>query len=82
MKIPEPYVDIKILTRSGNCNHTKSVTGMLAITSIGVIVHHCPQSIITRVAEKLTIIAAVDMNNVERPMINFVGKDKRKSSSV
>ena len=81
-KIPEPYVDTKILTRSGNCNHTKSVTGMPAIRSIGIIAHDCPRSIITRVVEKLTIIVAVDMKSMERPMINLVGKDTRKSSSA
>ena len=82
LKIPGPYVDTKISTRRGNCKNMKKVTGMLASSTTGITTSNLPFSIIMRAAQKVTIMAAMDKKSVERPKINLVGKDLRKSSSA
>ena len=77
-----PYVDIKISTRRGNCNNMKMVTGILANKMVGIIRFRFPSSIIIRVAQKDTIMAATESKRVESPMINFLGNDSRNSSSA
>jgi phosphoribosylformylglycinamidine (FGAM) synthase PurS component len=58
------------------------VTGILARSTIGIITCNLPFNIIIRAAQKVTIMAAIEKKSMERPMINLVGKDLRKSSSA
>ena len=69
-------------TRRGNCINTKRVTGTLAKQMTGMTIHDCSHSIRKRAAEKAVIMAAIEKKRVERPIIIFVGKDLRKSSSA
>ena len=57
------------------------VTGILARRIIGIIICNLPSNIIIRAAQKVTIMVAMDKTSMERPIINLVGKDFRKSSS-
>ena len=82
LKIPGPYVDIKISTRRGNCSNMKKVIGMLASNTIEIRISILPFSIIMREAQKVTIMVAMDKKSVERLKINSVGTDLRKSFSA
>jgi phosphoribosylformylglycinamidine (FGAM) synthase PurS component len=75
-------VDTKISTRRGNCNIMKKVTGIVASSTIGIITCNLPSNIIIRASQKVTIMVAMEKKSVERPIINFLGKDLRKSSSA
>ncbi|KAK4593433.1 hypothetical protein RGQ29_017514 [Quercus rubra] len=69
-------------TRRGNCINTKRVIGILAKQMTGLKIHDCSCSIRKRAAEKAIIMAAIEKKRVERPIIIFLGKDSRKSSSA
>ncbi|KAL6289338.1 hypothetical protein ACE6H2_006848 [Prunus campanulata] len=73
---------MKISTRRGNCIQINKVIGTLARKMIGITIHNCSWIIMKRAEEKATIMVAIEMNKVERPIIIFVGKDLRKSSSA
>lgn len=60
----------------------KRVTGTLAKQITGMTIHECSRNITKRAAEKAIIIVAIEKKSVERPIIIFVGKDLRKSSSA
>jgi phosphoribosylformylglycinamidine (FGAM) synthase PurS component len=82
LKIPGPYVDTKISTSRGNCSNMKKVTGIVASSTIGIIIFNLPSNIIIRAAQKVTVMVAIEKKSVERPIINLLGKDLRKSSSA
>ena len=69
-------------TRRGNCINTKRVTGILAKKMTGSKIHDSPRSISKSAAEKAVIMAGIENKRVKRPIIIFVGKDLRKSSSA
>lgn len=81
-KMPGPQVEKKISTRRGNCNSMKRVTGIPERKTIGITICSFPSNRIIRAAQKATIMVAMEMKSVERPMISFVGKDLRKSCSA
>jgi hypothetical protein len=84
MKMPGPYVDMKISTSRGNCENMKRVSDWKTSTQNkwNGITSIIPSNITRRAAQKATIIAAIEMTSVERPIINFLGKDIRKSCSA
>ena len=69
-------------TRRGNCINTIRVTGILAKKITGSKIHDCPRSISKSAAEKAVIMARIENKRVEKPIINFLGKDFRKASSA
>ncbi|KAK4593440.1 hypothetical protein RGQ29_017519 [Quercus rubra] len=69
-------------TRRGNCINTKRVIGILAKQIIGLKIHDFSCSIRKRAAEKAIIMATIEKKRVERPIIIFLGKGSRKSSSA
>jgi hypothetical protein len=69
-------------TRRGNCINMNRVIGTPAKQKTGMKIHDVPRSISKRAAEKAIIMAAIEKKRVERPMIIFLGKDSRKSSSA
>ncbi|ONI21703.1 hypothetical protein PRUPE_2G082400 [Prunus persica] len=71
-----------ISTRRGNCIQINKVTGTLATKIIGITIHDSSWITMKRAEEKATIMLAIEMNKVERPIIIFVGKDLRKSCSA
>ena len=77
--MPGPYVEMKILTRRGNCNNANRVTGTQASKIIGIITTLVELffSKIARAAQKAIIMAAIEMKRVERPIISFVGNRVR-----
>ena len=80
--MPGLYVERNMSARRGNCISMNRVTGKVAKQMMGMKIHVCPCSIIKRAAEKAIIIVAIEKKRVERPMIIFLGKDSRKSSSA
>uniref|UniRef100_A0A6N2LSB0 Uncharacterized protein n=1 Tax=Salix viminalis TaxID=40686 RepID=A0A6N2LSB0_SALVM len=61
----------------------KNVTRIHATNTIGITICIFPSTIIIRAAQKkVTIMVAIEKKSVERPIINLVGKDLRKSSSA
>lgn len=60
----------------------KRLTGILAKQMMGITIHDWSRSMIKRAAEKAIIIVAIEKKRVERPIIIFLGKDSRKSSSA
>ncbi|KAG2673959.1 hypothetical protein I3760_13G113400 [Carya illinoinensis] len=73
---------MNISTRRRNCIITKRAIGTPAKQMIGSTIHDCSRSMIKRAAEKAIIMVAIEKKRVERPIIIFVGKDLRKSSSA
>ncbi|KAB2610772.1 hypothetical protein D8674_018804 [Pyrus ussuriensis x Pyrus communis] len=71
-----------ILTRRGNCIQANKVTGTLESSMVGITIHDCRRTIIRRAAENAIIMVAIAKKRVARPIIIFVGKDLRKSSSA
>ncbi|MED6205059.1 hypothetical protein PIB30_014533 [Stylosanthes scabra] len=66
-----PKVEIVISTKSGNCNQTKEETGTQARRLTGITIHGFPRSITKRAAENATIMDAMEINKVRRPIISF-----------
>jgi len=69
-------------TRRGNCITTNKVTGTLAKQMTGMKNQDCLPNITKRAAQKDIIMDAIEKKRVESPIIIFVGKDLRKSSSA
>ena len=62
--------------------HVNRVTGTLARQMTGMTTHDFPGRIMEREAQKVIIMVAMERIRVERPIIIFLGKDLRKSSST
>ena len=73
---------MKMSTKRGNCIRAKKAIGILAKQTDRITIHNSSWNIMERPAQKATIMAAMDRKRVERPIINFFGKDSRKSSSA
>jgi len=69
-------------TRRGNCITPNNMTETQAKLMTGMIYRDCPSNIIERAAQKAIIMDAIEKKRVESPIIIFVGKDLRKSSSA
>ena len=67
--------------QSGNCRKANKGIGKNASTEMEIGVHFKPCSYAMKKALlKATIMAVMEMNNVNNPYINFNGSDLRKSS--
>ena len=77
-----PYVETNMSTRRLDCIHTNKIMGIPAKPMIGATVQYIPRNISKRAAEKAIIIVAIEKKRAKRPIIIFLGKDIRKSSSA
>ena len=81
-KILDAYVEMTMSIRRQNCIHAKRVTGTLARQMTKMTTRDFPGRIMKREAQKVIIMVAMERIRVERPIIIFMGKDLRKSSSA
>lgn len=82
-KMPAPYEEWIISTKSGNCKNANKVTGTEEPREIGTTIHaNRWSSTMQKVAANATSMAAIEQKSVARPTTNLFGKDSTKSSSA
>ncbi|KAG6628863.1 hypothetical protein CIPAW_14G042000 [Carya illinoinensis] len=68
--------------RRRNCTNTNRMMGIPANPMIGTTIKYFPLNMSKRAIEKAIIIVAIEKKRAKMPMIIFLGKDVRKSSSA